>query len=224
MSPLRLAFAGGGGDGEGAVLLVFLLGFGVGVGEVCVVEVFGGGVGGLSVFVFGEVDGVEIADVVGGSGFFFDDLGENAVIQMFVELLGGLEGDGAGGAFAGREGVAGVGIGGGVGGAGAGEFGACEAGLLLAAVRRGLFDVVDGHEMAFEDIGAVEGFFHGGAGAGTEAANHGAFIVGEGVALAVVFAGEAFLGVFAGRDWTLLGTSELVGKLMGTVILRQHPC
>lgn len=71
------------------------------------------GVGGLVfevVVISVEVNGVEVAGVGGGAGFVFDDLGENAVVEVLVELLRGLEGDGAGGAFAGCEGGTGEGV------------------------------------------------------------------------------------------------------------------
>ena len=63
----------------------------------------------------------------------------------------------------------------------------------MPAVGWGLLDAMDDHEVSFEDVGAVEGFLHLGTGAGAEAAHHGAFVVRERVALAVVFACKPLL-------------------------------
>lgn len=70
--------------------------------------------------------------------------------------------------------------------------------------------------MALEDVGAVEGFLHRRTGAGAEAADHRAFVVRERVALAIVFPGESFLGVFAGGDGAFFGAGELVREVVGT--------
>lgn len=69
--------------------------------------------------------------------------------------------------------------------------------------------------MTLEDIGAIEALFRGGAGARAETAYHGPFVVGEGVAVLVVLAGEALDVVFAVQDWALLGSLRLVSQHVG---------
>lgn len=66
--------------------------------------------------------------------------------------------------------------------------------------------------MALEDVGSIEALFGGGARAGTETADHCAFVVGEGVAVFVVFARESLGVVFAGHYGAFFGSLGLVGE------------
>lgn len=127
---------------------------------------------------------------------------EDTVVKMLVEVLGVGESLRAGAALAGRIGsvtsklLAGVDGGGG----------------LLAAVRGRLLDAVNCGEMALEHVGAVEGLLGSGARAGAEATDHGALVMGQGVAVLVVLASKALDVVLAGLDGALLGALRLVGE------------
>lgn len=66
--------------------------------------------------------------------------------------------------------------------------------------------------MSLEDVCTVKALLRGAAGARAETAHHCAFVVCQGVSVLVVFAGEAFGVVLAGRDWALLGSLVLVGE------------
>jgi hypothetical protein len=75
-----------------------------------------------------------------------------------------------------------------------------------------LLDTVDGSEMALEDVCAIEGFLGSATRARAETADHVAFVVSEGMALAVVFACETFAVVFAPDDGAFFRTLVLMGE------------
>lgn len=58
--------------------------------------------------------------------------------------------------------------------------------------------------MTLEDVGAVEALFRGGAGTWAESAYHCPFVVGQGVAVLVVLAGESLDVVLAVQNRALL--------------------
>lgn len=66
--------------------------------------------------------------------------------------------------------------------------------------------------MAFEDIGPVEALLGGGARAWTEAADHGALVMGQSMSVFVVFSCETLLIVFACQDGAFFWSFRLVGK------------
>lgn len=74
---------------------------------------------------------------------------------------------------------------------------------------------MNGGQVALEDVGAVEALFRGGTGARAETAYHGSFVVGQGVAVLVVLAGEALDVVLAVQDWALLWSLRLVSQHVG---------
>jgi hypothetical protein len=152
-----------------------------------------------------ELDLREITLVCCCMWFFLDNLRQDTVIEMLIELLCGGEGDVASTALAAAVFVDEVTC---------LRFFALGWKFLLPSIWWLLFDIVDRHEMSFEDIRTVERLLHGGSGTGAKAANHGALVVRQCVPLAVVFAGKPLLGVFAGRDGAFLGPFQHVGELM----------
>ncbi len=58
--------------------------------------------------------------------------------------------------------------------------------------------------MTLEDIGAVKTFLQGRPGSRAESANHVPFIVGQGVAVFIVFASETFVMIRTIGDGALL--------------------
>lgn len=144
----------------------------------------------------------EALGVDGLGGVLLLDDAQDTVVEMLVKVLGVGEGLRAGAALAG--GVGGV----------AGELlaGVDGGGGLLAAVGRRLFDAVHRGQVALEDVGAVKRLFGGRAGAGAETADHGALVMGQGVAVLVVLAREALDVVLAGLDGALFGALGLVGE------------
>lgn len=87
----------------------------------------------------------------------------------------------------------------------------------------GLVNVVCGCQVSLEDVGSVKGLFESGAGAGTEGASHGTTVMGEGVAVLVVLAGEALCVVLACHDGTLLGAFLLVREHVGGEVAEDAP-
>lgn len=73
--------------------------------------------------------------------------------------------------------------------------------------------------MSLEDVYALKALFRRIAGARAEPAYHGALIVCQGVAVPVVFAGEALRMVFACRDWALFRALILVREHVRLKIL-----
>ena len=69
--------------------------------------------------------------------------------------------------------------------------------------------------MPFEDIGPVEALLGHRTGAGTEAADHVALVVREGVSIAIVPARKALLVILARHDRALFGPLGLMGEHMG---------
>lgn len=74
----------------------------------------------------------------------------------------------------------------------------------FTAVGRCLLDIVDGGQVALENVRAVERLLVRGTWPWAEWADHGALVMGQGVAVLVVFPGETFGVVLAGFDGTLL--------------------
>lgn len=127
---------------------------------------------------------------------------QHAVVEVFVKVLRAGEGDGASRAHPSDTTV--------------------QRPLVVAAVRRRrplprirrrALDAMHGGQMPFEDVRAVEALLSPTTAttAGTEAADHGALVVRQGVAVLVVLAGETFGVVVAGRDGAFLGPFGLVG-------------
>src|SRR5690606_35976150 len=108
---------------------------------------------------------------------------------MFVEVLGVGEVETASGALADGRGIFVL-------------RGHVDWEALLASVWWVLLDLVDGSEMAFEDVGTVEGFFGGGARSRTETTDHGSLVVSESMTLTIVLAGESFSVVLATNNGT----------------------
>lgn len=77
--------------------------------------------------------------------------------------------------------------------------------------------------MALENIGPVEALLGWGARAGTEAAHHSSFIMGQGVPILIVLAGEALVMVSAGHDWALFRTLGLMCEHMRLEITECSP-
>lgn len=73
--------------------------------------------------------------------------------------------------------------------------------------------------MALKDIGAIEALLGRAATARTEAADHGTFVVSQGVPVLVVFASKPLEMVFARGNGTLLRALVLVRKKMSFKIL-----
>lgn len=73
--------------------------------------------------------------------------------------------------------------------------------------------------MSLEDVRAVEALLGRRAGARAEAAHHGPLVVGQGVAVLVVFASEALGVVLTGDDRTFLRPFGLVGEHVGLQVL-----
>lgn len=73
--------------------------------------------------------------------------------------------------------------------------------------------------MSLEDISAVEALLCGAAATRTEAADHGTFVVSEGMSVLVVLASKALCVVLACRYWALLWTLVLVCEHMCLEIL-----
>lgn len=90
---------------------------------------------------------------------------------------------------------------------------------LLPAIGRSLFHTMHGCQMALEHIRSVEALFCRRSSPRAESAHHGAFVVGKGVAVLVIFTSESFCMVFTSDDGTLLRTLGLVRKHMSLQIL-----
>lgn len=60
--------------------------------------------------------------------------------------------------------------------------------------------------MTLKNIGPIEGLFGRGPRSGTETANHGPFVMGQGVPILVVLARETFDVVFARKNRAFLGS------------------
>lgn len=127
---------------------------------------------------------------------------KDTVVQMLVEVLGIGEGLRTRGTLS--SGIGSI----------ASEFlSSGHAGWrLLAAVRGSLFNTMNSGQVSLEYICSVERLFGRRPRARAEAANHGALVVGQCVAVLVVFAGKTLDVVFAGLDGTLLGSLILVSE------------
>ena len=68
--------------------------------------------------------------------------------------------------------------------------------------------------MSFEYVRTVERFLRRRPRSGTEATNHGAFVMSEGMSILVIFARKALLAIFTAGNWTLLGAFSLMSKHM----------
>lgn len=106
-------------------------------------------------FYFFDGDLVEVCFVGYSSRFVLDHFRENAVIKMLIKLLSRGKCDVASAALAAGKGVCCRELAGGTGGRRPG----LAVALALATVRWSLLDVVDSHQMTFEDIGTIEGLF-----------------------------------------------------------------
>jgi len=142
---------------------------------------------------------VQFVDV--GSWFLLNNLLEDTVVEMFVEILGIGKMEATGGALSNSRRVFGLG-------------GQIDWEALLASVWWVLLDLVDGSEMTLEDVGTVEGFFGGGAGARTETTDHSPLVMCEGMALTIVLAGESLSVILAADDGALLWSLVLMGEHM----------
>lgn len=161
---------------------------------------------------FHILDRVKVGRVDDALWLWSDDLGKNTVVKMLVELLS-----------IGKSGTASralasnvlVGVLEGTRRARRGNGSAATIDLLWSAIGCGLLNVVDGHQVPLEDIGAVECLLGWKTAARAETTDHGSLVMSESVALAIVLASEAFLRVFASGDWALLWALIHVGDLMG---------
>ena len=76
-----------------------------------------------------------------------------------------------------------------------------------------------GSQMSLEDIGTVEALLGRATTTRAETAHHGAFVVGEGVSVLVVFTSESLDVVFARRDRAFLRAFVLVCEHMRLEVL-----
>ena len=86
-------------------------------------------------------------------------------------------------------------------------------------IWRRLFHIVHSREVPLEYIRTVESLFVGRACTMTEWADHGPFIVGEGMPVFVVFACKSFRVIFTRLDGAFLRSLFHVGKHVGSNIL-----
>src|SRR5438105_18487 len=77
-----------------------------------------------------------------------------------------------------------------------------------------------GCEMPLEDIGAVKALLSGRPRARTEAADHGALVMGEGMPVFVIFSGKSLLIVLAIRDGAFFWSLGLVCQHMGLEVFK----
>ena len=143
------------------------------------------------------------------AGFLLLNDSKNTVVQMLVEILCIPEGGRAGGTFScdiTRS---------------DGWFLSRTARALLAAVGRILFNTVHGGKVSLEDIRSVEALFGGRSRARAESTHHITLVVGEGVSILIVFAGEPFLMVRTGRNWALFRPLRLMGQHMCFQVFEQ---
>ena len=71
---------------------------------------------------------------------------------------------------------------------------------------------MNGCQVSFEDVCAIEALLGSTSAAGTEAADHGTFVVGQSVPILVVLSREAFCVVFACWNGTLFWALVLMSK------------
>lgn len=135
--------------------------------------------------------------------------GQKTGVDVIVKVLGVVELGRAGGTFSSCL------MGGGC------RLFARQTWALLAAVGWRLLNPVHGSKVTLEHIGAVEALFGSFTAVGTEAADHGALVVGQGVSVLVVFASETFLVVLARHDRTLFRALGLVCEEMSFEILEE---
>lgn len=150
----------------------------------------------------------QVLCVDGLGGVLLLNNAQNTVVQVLVKVLSIGKGLRAGAALA--SGVGGI----------AGERLWCDStGSSSAAVGGSLLNTVDGSQVSLEDICAVERLLSRGARSGTEATDHGALVVGQGVAVLVILASKPLDVVFTRHDGALLGSLSLVSEHVRLEIL-----
>lgn len=101
----------------------------------------------------------------------------------------------------------------------AGEFAIAGSGRAFPAVGGSLLHTMDRCQMSLEDVGSVEALFGWRPRSWAEAADHGAFVVGQGVSVLIVLSSEAFLVIFTGQDGAFFGPFRLMGQHMSLEVL-----
>lgn len=150
----------------------------------------------------------QVLCVDGLGGVLLLNNAQNTVVQVLVKVLSIGKGLRASAALA--SGVGGI----------AGErLGRDGTGSSSAAVGGSLLNAVDGSQVSLEDICAVERLLSRGARSGTEATDHSALVVGQGVAVLVILASKPLDVVFTRHDGALLGSLSLVSEHVRLEIL-----
>lgn len=75
--------------------------------------------------------------------------------------------------------------------------------------------------MTLEDVGTIEAFLEGRAGAWAETTHHISFVVSQSMSILIVLSSKAFVVVGAVDDWALLRSLRLMGKHMCLEILER---
>lgn len=80
---------------------------------------------------------------------------------------------------------------------------------------------MQGSQMTLENICAVEAFFGRRARPRAEPTYHGTFVMGQSMAIFVVFSRKSFMVILARYNRTLLGSFRLVSEHVGFQVLEQ---